>query len=111
MLCCRALDDKKAEELKILNVEGKSPITDYLVIATGTSEPHLKALRNEIEKTLKSHNIAITGEDRETASGWVVVDAFDFMIHLFTREQRDNYSLDTLWKDAEKVAIPELMSA
>lgn len=110
-LCCKALDDKKAEDLKILNVEGRSPITDYLVIGTGTSEPHLKALRNEIEKTMQQHRIHISGEDRETGSGWVVIDAFDFVIHLFTREKREFYRLESLWKDAEAVSLGRLAAA
>lgn len=110
-LCVRTLDDKKAEDLKILNMEGKSSITEYMVIATGTSEPHLKALRNEIEKTLKAHNIHVCGQERDTASGWVVVDGFDFMIHLFTQEKRDYYSLESLWKDAEEIPYSEPISA
>lgn len=101
--CCRALDDKKAENLKILKVEGLSPITDYMVLATGTSEPHLKALRNELERTFKDSRITITGADRDTNSGWVILDAFDFMVHLFTKEKRDYYGMDSLWKDAEEV--------
>lgn len=99
-LCCRALDDKKAEGLKVLHVEGISPITDYLVLATGTSEPHLKALSNELEKAMKDADIHLVGAEREPQSGWVVMDGFDFMIHLFTREMRDYYRLDSLWKDA-----------
>lgn len=106
-LICRALDDKKAESLKVLHVEGLSPITDYMILATGTSEPHLKALRNALEKTLKESHIPLTGEDRDTQSGWVILDAFDFMVHLFTKEQRDYYRMDLLWKDAEELDIVE----
>lgn len=110
--CCRALDDKKAENLKVLKVEGLSPITDYMILATGTSQPHLKALRNELEKTFKESRITLTGEDRDADSGWVILDAFDFMIHLFTREQRDFYGMDSLWKDAEEMeAALEPLSA
>ncbi len=110
-LIYRALDDKKAESLKVLNVEGLSPITDYMIIANGTSEPHLKALRNTLEKTLKESCIPLTGEDRDTQSGWVILDAFDFMVHLFTKEQRDYYRMDLLWKDAEEIELAERLSA
>ena len=110
--CYRALDDKKAEDLKVLKVEGLSPITDYMIIATGTSQPHLKALRNELEKTFKASSISLTGEDRDADSGWVILDAFDFMVHLFTREQRDYYGMESLWKDAEEMeATLEPLSA
>ena len=110
-VCCDVLDDRKAEELKVLDVMGKSPVTDYMVLATGTSIPHLRALRNELEKKMSECDIQIVGEDREVGSGWVVVDAFDFVIHLFTRDQRDFYRLEALWKDAEEIDVAEPLSA
>jgi len=111
-LCCRALENKKAEGLKVLNVEGLSSITDTMILATGTSEPHLRALRNELEKILKEARVQVIGEERDSHTGWIVLDAFDFMIHLFTREKRDFYRLDTLWKDAEEIEpVTEKISA
>jgi ribosome-associated protein len=99
-IVCRALDDKKAEDLRILDVSAQSSITDHLVLATGTSEPHLRALRVELEKVLDAAKIRIVGMDTEQGSGWLVVDAFDVMVHLFTRQTRELYRLETLWKDA-----------
>lgn len=104
-LCCRALDDKKAEGLKVLHVEGISPITDYLILATGTSEPHLKALSSELEKTMKDAKVHISGFEKSPQSGWMIMDGFDFMVHLFTHEMRDLYRLDSLWKDAEEISV------
>jgi ribosome-associated protein len=110
-LCVQALEDKKAEDVQILDVAGKSDVTDYLVIASGTSEPHLRALRRELERALSEHEIAVIGHDRSESSGWLVVDGFDFMVHLFTEEMREFYQLETLWRDAGKVELPLLMSA
>ena len=109
-LCCRALDGKKAEGLRVLDVSEHSSITDYLVIATGTSEPHLRALRDEIEKTLDEARTRVVGREAAQESGWLVVDAFDVMIHLFTQEQRDHYRLEQLWKDAEEISLQELLA-
>ena len=95
-----ALAEKKAEALKVLDVREKSSITDYLVLATATSEPHAKALKAELDKSLKAAGVKLIGEDREVGSGWLVVDAFDFMVHLQTEEMREFYALDSLWKDA-----------
>jgi len=105
-LCCEALDDKKALDLKILDVRGISSITDYLVLASGNSQPHLKALRGAVEKALKDARAQIVGAETGEDSGWQVVDAFDFMVHLFTPEMRDNYRLESLWKDAAEVPLP-----
>ena len=101
-----ALEDKKADQLKVLHVSGVSNITDYLVLATGNSEPHLRALRIESEKVLDAAKIKIAGmEQGGFNSGWTVVDAYQVMVHLFTPEQRQNYALDKLWKDADEVDL------
>jgi ribosome-associated protein len=100
-----AIEDKKGEQIKILDVRGKSSITDYLILATATSEPHVKALKASLDAALKKAGIQLIGQDREVGSGWLVVDAFDFMIHLQTEEMRDYYCLDLLWRDAPVVNL------
>lgn len=107
-LICRALDDKKAEDLRVLRVSEQSSITDYLVLATGTSDPHLRALRVELEKVLDQNRVHIVGMDTSQTSGWLVIDAFDVMIHVLTPENREKYSLENLWKDAEEVPVAKL---
>jgi ribosome-associated protein len=101
---CQALDDKKAEDLVVLDVSRQSSITNYLVIATGTSEPHLRALRGELRHIVKETQTPVLGVDSEDGSGWTVVDAFDVMVHVLTPENRRRYRLETLWGDAEPVA-------
>ncbi|MGC6455722.1 MAG: ribosome silencing factor [Coraliomargaritaceae bacterium] len=100
-----ALEEKKAENIRILDVAETSSITDYIVLATGTSDPHLKAMKAELDGALKTSGIQLIGQDREVGSGWVVVDAFDFMVHLQTESIRDLYRLDQLWKDANEVML------
>ena len=101
-----ALEDKKADDLKVLHVGGLSDITDYLVLATGNSEPHLRALRIEAEKILDAAKVKIAGMDQGGFnSGWTVVDAYQIMVHFFTAEQRGNYALEKLWKDATEVDL------
>ncbi|HEY4246269.1 MAG TPA: ribosome silencing factor [Lacunisphaera sp.] len=107
-LIVQALDGKKAEDLRVLDVSKLSSITDYLVLATGTSEPHLRALRIEVERVLDEQKAKILGVDTTKSSGWVVVDAFEFMVHLFTPENREKYRMELLWKDAEEVKLPSL---
>jgi ribosome-associated protein len=107
----RALDDKKVGDLRVLKVSAKSTITDYLVLATGNSEPHLRALRIEVERVLDEAKQPIAGMEAGTyGSGWTVVDAYQIMTHLFTPEQRQNYALEKLWKDAEVLAVAQLIA-
>jgi ribosome-associated protein len=105
----QAMDAKKAEALQVLDVSAQSSITDYLVLGTANSDPHLRALRVELEKVLDSHKARILGMDATQGSGWTVVDAFEIMVHLFTPENRQKYRMDTLWKDATEVSVSKLL--
>jgi len=108
-LCCRVLDEKKAADLTVLDVSAQSSITDYLILATATSQPHLRALRVELEKTLDAADTHIVGMETPEDSGWMVIDAFDVMIHLFLAETRERYGLERLWRDASEVSIAKLL--
>ena len=93
----------------MLDVSQLSSITDYLVLATGSSEPHLRALRIELERVLDAEKARILGVDTSKGSGWTVVDAFEIMIHLFTPENRDKYRMELLWRDAAELPVAKLL--
>ena len=104
--CVAALEEKKASAIEVIYLGEKSPVTDYYVIATGTSDPHLRALRIELEKAI--HEVVPAGQVRiqnEPNSGWCVVDAFDVVVHIFSEEQRKNYALEELWQDGERISL------
>ncbi len=107
-LACNALLDKKAEDIKLLYFGDKSPLTDCFIIATGTSDPHLKALRDSLEKTLKENAIETLSRERFKPGGWLILDAIDFVVHLFSKDQRENYALEHLWKDAQEITLSDL---
>lgn len=109
-LCCKTLDDTKAEDIVALDVRGLSSITNYLVLASAMAEPHLRALRRDLDKALKDHKVKILGVDEGEFSGWAVVDAFEVMIHLFSHETRENYRLESLWKDAKPIDVDSLIT-
>ncbi len=108
-LVVQALDAKKTENLQVLHVGELSSITDYLVVGTATSDPHLRALRVELEKVIDGEGAKILGIDTGRGSGWTVVDAFDVMVHLFTPENREKYRLELLWRDAQPVPVETLL--
>ena len=103
-----ALKDKKAENIRLLDVSDISSITDYIVLATGTSDPHLKAIKSDLDGALKTAGVFLIGEDRNPNSGWVIVDAFDFMVHLQTDSMRSYDNLDHLWKDANEIDVSSI---
>ena len=108
-ICCRVLDDKKASDVSILDVSAQSSITDYLVLATATSQPHLRALRVDLEKALDAADVHLVGIETAQDSGWLVIDAFDVMIHLFLAETRERYGLERLWRDATEVPLAKVL--
>jgi ribosome-associated protein len=110
-MCCQVLDDKKAGDITILDVSAQSSITDYLVLATATSQPHLRALRIDLEKALDAAKVHLVGVEMAQESGWLVIDAFDVMIHLFLTETRERYGLERLWRDATEVSLSKVLQA
>jgi ribosome-associated protein len=108
-LVCKGLDDKKAVDLKVIDVTSLSSITDYIVVAGGLADTHLRALRIEVEKVLDAQGAKIAGMDRNQESGWLVVDAYQIMVHLFTAEARAKYALEQLWRDGREISVASLL--
>ena len=89
----------------VLDLQGISSFTDFFVICSGTSEPHLKAIASAIEDGLKDdHGIRAVSVDGFPASNWIVLDYMQVIVHVFRREKREFYSLEDLWGDALRVA-------
>lgn len=107
--CLRVLDDKKATDVQVIEVGELSSLTDFVVLATATSEPHLRALRGELAKTVKEAGIPLVGADYSEQSGWLVVDAFDFMVHVFLPAMRESYRLEGMWRTAPHLDVEALL--
>lgn len=97
-------DEIGAEDIVILDLQGISNITDFFMICTGTSTPHLKAIRRDVfDKVVEHHEEKPHASDGNIDSQWIVMDYGDVMIHIFHKEKRDYYSLEDLWSDAPHV--------
>jgi ribosome-associated protein len=104
LLCRELADNKKAENVMVLDVRELSSVTDYFVIGSGTSEPHLRAIVNEISDKLKEdHGIKARAMDGTFQTAWVVLDFFDVIVHIMRADVRDRYDLETLWGDAPRI--------
>lgn len=104
LLCRELADNRKAEDIVILDVRELSSVTDYFVIASGTSEPHLRAIVDEITDSLrKDHDLRPRAMDGTLHGGWVVLDFFDVIFHVMKQDVRARYDLETLWGDAPRV--------
>ncbi len=104
LLCRQYADNKKAENIVVLDVRELSSVTDYFVIASGTSEPHLRAIVDEISEQLREkQEVRPRAIDGTPQSAWVVLDYFDVIVHAMRADLRDRYDLETLWGDAPRV--------
>lgn len=97
------LEDMKAENVRCFDVRGTSSITDFNILATGSSSPHLRAIVSDIRARLRDDDIPSYRSSGEPESGWVVLDYLNVIVHVFTPEARAYYDLDDLWKDAPLV--------
>ena len=98
----KILDEKKAMDIKKLDVKEDSTIADYFVVATGTSSTHVKALADNVEETLKKENIYPNKIEGYNTSSWILMDYSDVIIHLFTEKERENYNLEELWENTKE---------
>jgi ribosome-associated protein len=104
LLCRKLADNKKAEDVVILDVREISTVTDYFVIASGTSEPHLRAIADEIVDTLRDeHAVRPHGTDGQRGSAWIALDYFDVIVHVMRPDLRAQYDIEGLWNDAPRV--------
>ncbi len=103
MRCAKeALLSKKAANVMVFDVRKTSPVTDYYMIASGATAAQLKALANAVTTSIKTaeFKIRVSGTPDD---GWVVVDLFDVVIHIFQKEVREYYSIEELWADSPQV--------
>jgi ribosome-associated protein len=104
LLCRELADNKKAEDIVVLDVRKVSSVTDYFVIASGTSQPHLRAIVEEISSRLRDdHDVRPTRAEGTAGRNWVVLDYFDVIVHVMHSETRKHYDLEGLWGDAKSV--------
>ena len=104
LLCRDFADNRKAENIVILDVCKLSSVTDYFVIVSGTSQPHLRAIEEEITAKLRNdYDLRPRAIDGSVAGAWIVLDFFDVIVHIMRNDIRERYDLEGLWGDASRV--------
>lgn len=105
VLAAKALDSKKAREIKLLKVLDLTVLADYFLIATGTSSTHVKALADEVDYQLSQKGVKPSQIEGAKSRDWILLDYGSVVVHVFCPEAREFYSLERLWADAEPVEL------
>ena len=92
-----ALEDRKGVEVKVLDVRKLTDITDYMILATGTSDRHVRSLADAVRDKARAHGVRLLGGEGDDSGEWVLVDLGDVIAHTMRAEARDYYNLEKLW--------------
>ena len=103
------LDNKKATDIKSLEITELTSVADYFVIATGTSGTHIRALADEVQDSLTKQGVEPKSVEGKS-TGWILLDYGTVVVHVFTPDQRELYSLEHLWGDAKEVDISSIVT-
>ena len=104
----QALDEKKGEDIKIINLEGISVLADYFIIANGTNSSQVQALVDNVEEELHKAGYSLKQREGYSNGNWVLLDFGDIIVHIFDRENRLFYDLERIWRDGKGIAFDEL---
>ncbi len=103
-LACRtALEDNKGRQVVILDLRTLSNVTDYFVIVSGSSQPHLRALQDGVHAALKAVGIQSYRRSADSEGSWMCLDYVDVVVHIMSEEAREYYTLEELWGEAPQV--------
>lgn len=92
------LDELKVEDIETIDVSEKTSLTDYLIIGTGIGNKHIESVADNIRELVKQNFNMIPKPIQGKSSGWIVLDLGDIFLNLFTKEERETYNLEDLWK-------------
>ena len=99
----QALDEKKGEDIKIINLEGISVLADYFIIANGTNSSQVQALVDNVEEELHKAGYSLKQREGYSNGNWVLLDFGDLIVHIFDRENRLFYDLERIWRDGKEL--------
>ncbi len=97
------LDDKMAQDIKVLDISSLSPIADIFIVATGNNPPHMKTLIDESVFILKEKNVLPKGLEGYQSARWILVDFGRIVLHIFSKEDREFYDMEHIWADAKEI--------
>ncbi len=109
ILTAKAISSKKGLNIKLIEIGDISSLADYMVIATGTSSTHVKAIADEVEYQLDEAGISVSHIEGYRSNSWILLDYVDVIVHIFSDEAREFYDLERLWQDGNEIDISDIV--
>lgn len=109
-LIVKTLDLKKGEDIQAIKIADLTILADYFVIANGTSNTHTRTLADEVEFVLSQKGIEPLRREADTGNTWIILDYGDIIVHVFYKEARNFYKLESLWADGEQIDVSGLIT-
>lgn len=109
ILTAKAISSKKVLNIKLIEIGDISSLADYMVIATGTSSTHVKAIADEVEYQLDEAGISVSHIEGYRSNSWILLDYVDVIVHIFSDEAREFYDLERLWQDGKEIDISDIV--
>jgi ribosome-associated protein len=107
-LVCQALEEKKAEDIKIINIEEVSVMADYFIIASGTNRNQVQAMSDSVEEALGKVGVNPRQIEGYQTANWILLDFGDVIVHVFDEENRLFYDLERIWRDGKSMTVTDL---
>ncbi len=104
----KALSERKGIDIKLIKITDISSIADYFVIAAGSSTTHVKSLADNVEFRLDQMGVSVSHIEGYRSDSWILLDYVDVIVHVFSEEAREYYSLERLWQDGEAIDISDI---
>ena len=109
VMAAKAISSKKGLDIQVIEISDITVLADYMVIATGTSSTHVKALADEVEYKLDEAGISVSHIEGYRSNSWILLDYVDVIVNVFSDEARDFYDLDRLWQDGKPVDLTRIV--
>lgn len=109
VLAAKAISSKKGLNIQVIGISDISVLADYMVIATGTSSTHVKALADEVEYKLDEAGFSVSHIEGYRSNSWILLDYVDVIVNIFSDEAREFYDLDRLWQDGNSVDLSDVI--
>lgn len=107
-MICNALEEKKSEDIRVIDIQNVSVIADYFIVASGGNQNQLQAMEHEVDRKMSENGIEVKQIEGNQSSTWILMDYGDVIVHLFSREDRLFYNLERIWQDGTAVDPAQL---